>query len=363
MRGRNNLDESTVTLCFEKSLPTPPPGIIVLNIPFSGHFDANGQFVQQLQPQPVAIPVAQPPAPKDDNNGDKQTQMQSIVQIKEEQNLHSLQPPKQPQLTTLQNATRFKSFQVLGDQPHNIQHAQPLQYQHVQLQQPQHLVAPGQLGLSTIIQTPQLQTLTPQASAQNSTTPQTQTSQHQQAQLQLTQQQPTHAQQQTLQQQQPLQQQQQPTQQQQQQQTSQLQTTESTPVGYTIVTNPESCENSPSNETALAIVGDGKGTAKKKGAKGPKTEKKYACDFCDGKDFRSRGNLKRHQKDFHLSAGCDKVTYHCDLCKKDFQNRFNLRRHRLGVHGAFEQDAKTYPCDICKCWCFFFDCPVSLDCR
>merc|ERR1711962_648390 len=28
----------------------------------AGHFDANGQFIQQLQAQPVAIPVAQNPA-------------------------------------------------------------------------------------------------------------------------------------------------------------------------------------------------------------------------------------------------------------------------------------------------------------
>ena len=146
----------------------------------SGHIDANGQFVQQLQPQPFAIPVAQTQLTKEDETNKQTHQLQTMVQVKEEQNLHTLQPPKQPQLTTLQNVTRYKPFQLLQDQQvqHNVQHGQPVQYQHLQLQQPQQLMTPTQLG--TIIQPQQLHTLTPQDNAQQSQTP----SQHSQQQQQ-----------------------------------------------------------------------------------------------------------------------------------------------------------------------------------
>ena len=301
--------------------------------PFPGHFDANGQFIQQLQAQPVAIPVAQNPAAtaKEEDKNKQTSQLQAMVQVKEEQNLQTLQPSKQPQLTTLQNATRLKPFQVLPDQ-HHVQHgAQNVQFQQLQLQHGHQVVAPSQLGVGTVVQAHQL------LHAQQLDGGQTTQIHHQQLQ------------QQQQQQQQP---QQQPPNQQQPQQPLLAQVKESS-VGYTIVNNPVDSENPA---TAGATFGDASVDDLEEAAalekpeldKNGKPIKKYPCEFCHGKDFKSRGNLKRHQKDFHASVGSDKITYHCDLCKKDFQNRFNLRRHRLGVHGAMEHNGRTYPCDICE---------------
>ena len=85
---------------------------------------------------------------------------------------------------------------------------------------------------------------------------------------------------------------------------------------------------------------------KKKQSVDKKNKTPHICQLCE-KDFKSKGNLKRHQKDFHSHASSEKVTYHCDLCRKDFQNRFNLRRHRIGVHGAAAGKTNDYPCEIC----------------
>ena len=85
---------------------------------------------------------------------------------------------------------------------------------------------------------------------------------------------------------------------------------------------------------------------KKKQSGDKKSKTPHICQLCS-KDFKSKGNLKRHLKDFHSSDSTEKVTYHCDLCKKDFQNRFNLRRHRIGVHGAAAGKSNDFPCEIC----------------
>ena len=85
---------------------------------------------------------------------------------------------------------------------------------------------------------------------------------------------------------------------------------------------------------------------KKSNGSEKKSKTPHICHLCR-KDFKSKGNLKRHLKDFHSADSTERVTYHCDLCKKDFQNRFNLRRHRLGVHGTVTGKTKDYPCEIC----------------
>ena len=94
----------------------------------------------------------------------------------------------------------------------------------------------------------------------------------------------------------------------------------------------------------LAVASKKKTNVDKNGEK--KTKTPHICQLC-AKDFKSKGNLKRHLKDFHSADSSERVTYHCDLCKKDFQNRFNLRRHRLGVHGAVTGKTRDYPCEIC----------------
>jgi len=272
----------------------------------TGHFDSNGQFIQQFQAQPLTLQSVAQPQGNQVHLQQAAPQLQQLqLPIQQVQQQQPKQKPKraedQPHLTTLQTARPKPSVQP-DQQSHYILH----QGQNFQIQQlkPQQQQQQPQL---TVLQSQQQQSL----QLQNQT------------------------------------------------EFRILDESEYLPNGNGASVDLDAAKTATSDgqvaEADAAVAGaEAVEGATVIPAKKPKKGKKSSdkpkghCELCN-KDFQSNGNLRRHINDFHLDT-TEKVTFHCDLCKKDFQNRFNLRRHRLGVHGAKEAkeaNGRIYPCDVC----------------